>query len=224
MREHDCPWDWVITACAAEVGNLEVLRWVREHHSSCGRGSTTARGTRRRGVLSRAQSRGGRFGPVALLVAPGKSSPTPPFIPHSNAPNAHVSLMYICFWLLGAAPRSQQGYTRRSRHGHTGRSKIRPAPVSPGLVSGEGGRIAGLLNGEEAHDNTVRSHIGSLNGAPRVAEAPEVGARYHVPVTADLQAAATGVQVTVDAAGVPSWGSCRVRGGSGGVKTFTPVQ
>jgi len=33
----------------------------------------------------------------------------------------------------------------------------------------------------------VRSHIGSLNGAPRVAEALEVGERYHVPVTANPQ-------------------------------------
>ena len=35
VREHDCPWDWMITACAAEAGNLEVLRWARMHHCPC---------------------------------------------------------------------------------------------------------------------------------------------------------------------------------------------
>ena len=35
MREHDCPWDWMITACAAEAGNLKVLGWARMLHCPC---------------------------------------------------------------------------------------------------------------------------------------------------------------------------------------------
>jgi hypothetical protein len=63
--------------------------------------------------------------PAGLAAAAGKSSPPPPFVPHSSAPSACGPLLYI--W----------GCSRRSRHGHAGRSKVRPAPLSPGLASVE---------------------------------------------------------------------------------------
>ena len=31
IREHECPWDEVTSACAAYRGHADVLKWAREH-------------------------------------------------------------------------------------------------------------------------------------------------------------------------------------------------
>ena len=31
-REHDCPWNELTCAAAAQEGHLDILIWAREHH------------------------------------------------------------------------------------------------------------------------------------------------------------------------------------------------